>query len=427
MAPRTLGEILSFLTSDIVNFEYNYLKHIEEIVSHPKDLIIQNFSSVPESSVRSLRESLFVEILDLFEIERFTDVNILLDCENPIAKNLRKRYKTNTCLEDIYIFSISICEKQLHKDIEKAIISSKNVSPLPSLSSVDKTFVSSIREILENSKVIRKENKQIKEEIRLLREKVCGQNELINELRKTNEKILSIHNTLHSHNSDHHTHQVNVSSKTYAAKNNNGNTEVVDERSPSKSYAMVSASESFTKGAAVNHVAKATEVQNNVPHSDFIIVGKNNKPVLHSKSRPSGPVFGKKVASRNTIAGKRIVREFDVFIGGVSNDIDEEGLQNYMKEEINVEPINVVLNRENKFNRSYKVTVKSVDKQQVFNPEVWDNNIIVKPFRQKRSYYPQFPINGFRPQNQMFKSSWNNEDNFNHENHTFYSRWDEEL
>ena len=49
-----------------------------------------------------------------------------------------------------------------------------------------------------------------------------------------------------------------------------------------------------------------------------------------------------------------------------------------MKQEINVVPINVVLNRENKFNRSYKVTVKSVDKQQIFNPEVWDNNIIVK-------------------------------------------------
>ena len=113
-----------------------------------------------------------------------------------------------------------------------------------------------------------------------------------------------------------------------------------------------------------------------------------------------------------------------------------------MKQEINVVPINVVLNRENKFNRSYKVTVKSVDKQQIFNPEVWDNNIIVKPFRQKRPHnypqfptrsyhpenqYPQFPTRSFHPENQVFKSRRNNDDHFNPENHIFQSRWDEEL
>ena len=173
---------------------------------------------------------------------------------------------------------------------------------------------------------------------------------------------------------------------------------------------MVSApNESFTKDAAVakpnNCAATTSHVQNIEPHADFTIVGKNNKPILHSKRHPSVPVFGTRTPSRNTIAGKRIVREFDVFIGGISNDINEEGLEHYMKQEINVVPINVVLNRENKFNRSYKVTVKSVDKQQIFNPEVCDNNITVKPFRQKRPHnYPQFPTRSFHPENQVFKS-----------------------
>ena len=64
MAPRTLGEIFSFLISDIENFECNYLKSIEEIYSHPKDEIITHFnSSVDESCIHNLREFCLVKLL----------------------------------------------------------------------------------------------------------------------------------------------------------------------------------------------------------------------------------------------------------------------------------------------------------------------------------------------------------------------------
>ena len=65
MAPRTLGEIFSFLISDIEIFECNYLKSIEEMYSHPKDEIITHFNiSVDESCIHNLRESLFGEVID---------------------------------------------------------------------------------------------------------------------------------------------------------------------------------------------------------------------------------------------------------------------------------------------------------------------------------------------------------------------------
>ena len=181
-------------------------------------------------------------------------------------------------------------------------------------------------------KAIQQENKQIKDEIRLLREKVNGQSELINELRKTNDKFFSNQNTLSAHNSIIQTHQINLSSETSVAKVDSQNTKVANEIPQSKSYAMVTApNESFTKDAAVakpnNCAATTSHVQNVEPHADFTIVGKNNKPILHSKRHASVPVFGTRAPSRNTIAGKRIVREFDVFIGGISNDINEEGLE----------------------------------------------------------------------------------------------------
>ena len=95
---------------------------------HTKDLLFQSVSSVQECDIFKLRECLFIEILEMFDIESFATINITLDNENPLVKNLRKRCKPSTCLEDIYIFSITVCEKQLHKDLSKAILSSKTTS-----------------------------------------------------------------------------------------------------------------------------------------------------------------------------------------------------------------------------------------------------------------------------------------------------------
>ena len=189
MAPRTIGEIFSFLNSDTANFSVSYIGFIDEICSHPKDLLFQSFSSVQECDIFKLRECLFIEILEMFDIESFASINIALDNENPLVKNLRKRYKPSTCLEDIYIFSITVCEKQLHKDLSKAILSSKTTSNPPTLSCIDKTVLSSVKDTLDQIKALRRENKEIKDELRSLQVKSDEQSKLILSLKNTNEDI----------------------------------------------------------------------------------------------------------------------------------------------------------------------------------------------------------------------------------------------
>ena len=72
------------------------------------------------------------------------------------------------------------------------------------------------------------------------------------------------------------------------------------------------------------------------------------------------PIFGTKEAAPNkTIAGRRIVKNFTLFIGGVDLNVDEQGLGDHIVEEFNIEPIDIEINKTNRYNRSFKVEVKT--------------------------------------------------------------------
>jgi hypothetical protein len=121
-------------------------------------------------------------------------------------------------------------------------------------------------------------------------------------------------------------------------------------------------------------------------YQEFKVIGKNNR-VINSQidKQRIKPVFGNKVVNnRSSIAGQRIIRESYIFVGGVCNSLSEEDLSNYMNKEIGITPLDIKLNRENMYNRSFKVKIKSSEKGMVLKPDVWDNNIIVKPFRMHR-------------------------------------------
>ena len=113
-------------------------------------------------------------------------------------------------------------------------------------------------------------------------------------------------------------------------------------------------------------------------------------------------IFGKKRPSETSIAGQRIIPEYSVFVGGVSNEIDERGLEAYMKHEIKVQPLDITLNKQNRYNRSYKVTIKKDDKENVFNPDIWESNLIIQPYRYRRNH--STPYNQEAPKH--FKSRW---------------------
>ena len=84
------------------------------------------------------------------------------------------------------------------------------------------------------------------------------------------------------------------------------------------------------------------------------------------------------------MAGEKSDQVFSLFIGGVSNDYSEAELGSYMKDELQITPISILVNKINAKNRSYKVTVPKKDKDNMFKPENWEENIIIKPFRVRK-------------------------------------------
>ena len=54
-----------------------------------------------------------------------------------------------------------------------------------------------------------------------------------------------------------------------------------------------------------------------------------------------------------------------------------------------VSPFSLLINKVNNYNRSYKVTIQSSDKNKVCSPEAWESNIIIKPFRKRQSRFNQ--------------------------------------
>ena len=79
------------------------------------------------------------------------------------------------------------------------------------------------------------------------------------------------------------------------------------------------------------------------------------------------------------------MRDVHFFVGGLSNEIDPNTLGAYIKNSTGITPVEVTLNRRNSFNSTYKVTVKSNEKDKLFCADAWEENIIVKPFRERRN------------------------------------------
>ncbi len=103
----------------------------------------------------------------------------------------------------------------------------------------------------------------------------------------------------------------------------------------------------------------------------------------HPKNKRSPPVFGSKKVPNNTgIAGGRIIRNAHFFVGGLSNEMDPSTLAEHIKSSIGI--VEVSLNRRNFYNSSFKVTIQNTDKEKFFCAEAWEENIILKPFREQR-------------------------------------------
>ena len=123
----------------------------------------------------------------------------------------------------------------------------------------------------------------------------------------------------------------------------------------------------------------------NVEHHQQHHEGDGFTKVTH---RRKPPVFGTKPASASSagLVGERSQREFSLFVGGLRKDLNCNELEQYIQNELQITPKSVEINKTNPYNRSFRVIVQHKDKDTMFTPANWQENIIIKPFRIRREH-----------------------------------------
>ena len=268
-------------------------------------------------------------------------------------------------------------------------------------------------EIKQSLTAVRKENKDLKESIGLMCTKVDKQHKEYSALKKEHEQLKSKVKGMTAGKGNTQTisnlvNEMNAAANDAAAKS----------QTAAPGTLLGAAAANFSPNIIGSHVhptfhpnsfgplaihdpnGQMTTNTNVPPKSTPAISNRSTRPRTSTNNYPrtstnnsrsndaasTAPMFGTKEALPNKkIAGQRIVKNFSLFIGGVDINMDEQALGDHIVEDFGVEPIDISINKTNRYNRSFKVDVKLEDKDSLLVPEKWENNIIIKPFKLKRN------------------------------------------
>ena len=426
MPPRTLEEIIPSLstTENGKDIPTSFITCLVEIYSHPKEEISKAITgAIDDAEIFLIREKLFQNFLEMVPIENQKAAKLITTAsDTDFAPSLRKRYKASTCYDDLHILAISIIEKSAHKEILKVLVpssapasSSQQNAGAPSMmiTPAETQLIKEMHEMKRLMVEIRKENKDLKSQLNLVSTKVDKQTDLIKKLQQQNPDVRS--NTSAPSSLPSRTWANSVSATSFGAS---------PFGAPALGAPPFGAPPLGASGGAIpkkpfsgnsNASNGLAQNQNNIIKvcNNGSVQNKNNFPqnmanTMQSHPNPptnqhfshgqqvdeegfervrrkyprKPPVFGtKNKANNKSMAGEKSDQVFSLFIGGVSNDYSEADLGLYMKDELQIIPISILVNKINAKNRSYKVTVPKKDKDNMFKPENWEENIIIKPFR----------------------------------------------
>ena len=386
MAPRQLDVIFAG------GFRYEvFLDNISEIFSHSIDTVKDYLITLSDDVRSTLRTETFIEFCSHFSEECLEDSGISLDATDPISSNLRKRYKAATRIEDIVVFSLSLVENSIHKDILKHIISSKTQTPeQQTLSSRDLKIIEKLSELSDSQKLLSKENKILKEKLGRMETKIDYQEKLLREQEKLfheQEKLLHdfIHTAQFAFEGTGCQNKTGAPSYKYSPSSSTG---VNNDCSPIKLYSKVVENDTLLTvdlppekdnrnmlnpmsapdpKSLANIAIKIREIErskdelqksktdsnipqkNNYSNSNLAEVSRNlNKNFVPANLREStieddgfqlvinrnkkGPVFGSKSNSQKSIAGSPTPKTMDIFIGGIDPTLSNDSLSHYMRE-----------------------------------------------------------------------------------------------
>lgn len=427
MPPRRLEEIFGGVFSTEC-----FLSNLSEIFSHPQSFITTYLKKLPEETNLSLRIAVFTELLDLLPEISFTSENIIIDESNPTKKNLRKRYNPAKLVEDNYFLGLSLYENAFHKELSKVLVSCKSTKTTNVISSDEALIISKLNEITELTKKLTKENKDLKEKVCRMEIKLDNQQKMLSNIQdstkmlnvreinigekiqdsvqvstqRQNSQEINCKNLVNNIGNVNSSGSVSVLSK----ENNYSNAVKVNSYTSTSPKEPIQPNESYVNPKTGNHIQPHNQniqshnqnnfdsgSKNSYTYSDnyethntdffnerqdfgsFSMVGKGGKTIKKHK-----PVFGNKQKLRNGIAGTPNTRSLDIFIGGVAPDITIEDFGNFIHREIRVNPINIISNKVNSSNQSFKVTINHQDKDKIFDENNWEEFIIVKPFRKPK-------------------------------------------
>ena len=427
---ENMDEVFSHPQTDITN----NLVHLSD--NHANSLRCHLYSRVSKKAISDFKDD-------------FLNAGIGAEDFDTLGSRLCKRYKIAAVYDDIYLLGISLVEKSLHKDFKKLLTqappkkkppagtpaakppAADSVLPsAPQLHSCEKTLIDALTEIKSIVTAIRQENKDLKTKIDLLTTKVDKQNKEILSLKNgppfsntsaSNGQPAPPQQLQHAQQQEQHRqspygqsqpqpqppqqvrqqqgmlnrqqqppismnqHQQSSFTNSSLSSDVPRPNSVPDNsrQNPLHRFGNVIQPSQCAAGYRRDCVNKATcffrhigeTVGESIPEEWKLVTNKRRKP----------PLFGSRRGTESTIAGQRTVREISIFVGGVNSSLSVEDSSNHVRNNLGVSPINVTQNKRNEYNQSFKLTINSTDKNIIFNAEMWDENIIIKPFRERRN------------------------------------------
>lgn len=134
-----------------------------------------------------------------------------------------------------------------------------------------------------------------------------------------------------------------------------------------------------TSRSPVTRAPTTTQQNSNSSRQDDWTMVNRGAGRRNSSKRVNTGVTGLKKCEGSLLKGA--IRLIDVFIGRVDNDVTCEDLTEYIKDVFKVQITAVMnLNIKTDEHKAFKVTVKLAERNKLFNPELWPENIVVDKF-----------------------------------------------
>ena len=341
------------------------MANLKAIYGAPKGDCIIHLEQMEDDVLKTLKGQLFNIFLtehpnDLLQQNGFP----LPAPEQDLSSILKNRREPLYTVYDIYNIGLSIFEKIIPKRLASDILSvssksSTTSSQVQERSVIDtnsKEIIELLHKILDENKMIRKENKKLYEHVESLEKKVDSLKG--NQQHQQPNQVLS-----------------NVPLENQPPPNQIQTAILPLDTQPPKNRAQDRIQRPMVTSNSTRESAPKTSKSTNT---------KTNVSGEY-QSYKSALIYGERAAPPN----KKIVgttKPYSLFVGGLNPQMTLKDIKETVQNQVGIRVIKVVSNKMNNFNQSVRLDIDVKDKVTALLPETWFQGIIVKPFKQSRMH-----------------------------------------